>query len=139
MERILAAVAACLVLASCMSSSVIEERLLDLHNKERSERRLDSLALDIKLCEYAQVHAERMAEKGRLVHSSMSDLAVVAGNGNVGENIAWGQESEAEATETWMRSPGHRQNILSKRFKRVGFGMKKDKKGRPYWCAVFAG
>lgn len=97
------------------------------------------MRLDPKLCEYAQRHAERMAERGRLAHSSMSDLSVAAGNGNVGENIAWGQDSEEEATETWTKSPGHRQNILSKRFKRVGFGMKKDKNGRPYWCAVFSG
>lgn len=134
MERILAAVTVCAALLSG-----VNERLLELHNKERVERILDSLTLDPKLCEYAKKHAESMAERGRMVHSSMSDLAVAAGNGNVGENIAWGQDSEEEVTKTWMKSPGHRQNILGKRFRRVGFGMKKDEKGRPYWCAVFAG
>lgn len=116
-----------------------DDGLLILHNRERAERRLEALALDPKLCEYAQSHADRMAERGRMVHSSMSNLAEAAGNGNVGENIAWGQESEEQVTDAWMKSPGHRQNILSKRFKRCGFGVKKDKNGRNYWCAVFAG
>lgn len=114
-------------------------RLLELHNKERSLKGLEPLALDLDLCDYAGKHAEKMAKNGRLAHSSMSRLAEAAGNGNVGENIAWGQSSEDEAMSAWMGSPGHRQNILSKRFKRAGFGVKEDAKGRKYWCAVFAG
>lgn len=114
-------------------------RLLELHNGERSSRGLESLEIDPELCSYAQRHAEKMAKSGRLVHSSMSALADAAGNGNVGENSAWGQDSEDEAVSSWMGSPGHRQNILGKRFKRVGFGVKEDAKGRKYWCAVFAG
>lgn len=139
MEWILAAVVICATLVSCSGASDSDEGLLELHNRERTKRTLEPLKLDPTLCEYAQRHAERMAERGRLAHSSMSDLSVAAGNGNVGENIAWGQVSEEEVTDAWMESPGHRQNILGKRFKRVGFGMKKDKNDRPYWCAVFAG
>lgn len=112
--------------------------LLDEHNRQRTQRGLEPLVADESLCEYAQAHSEKMADRGLLVHSSMSNLAVRAGNGNVGENIAWGQNSEEEVCDSWMRSPGHKANILSKRFKRAGFGVKEDERGRKYWCAVFS-
>jgi len=113
--------------------------MLNEHNLERLKHGLGKLDLDNDLCLYAQNHAESMAKRGRLVHSSMSELAIASGNGNVAENIAWGQESEVEAFDAWMNSSGHRQNILGKRYTRVGFGVKADDKGRNYWCAVFAG
>jgi uncharacterized protein YkwD len=112
--------------------------LLDGHNRQRVQRGLEPLALDDGLCEYAQSHADKMARRGMLVHSSMSNLAVKAGNGNVGENIAWGQNSEEEVCDSWMNSSGHRANILGKRYKRAGFGVKEDERGRKYWCAVFS-
>jgi hypothetical protein len=113
--------------------------MLNEHNLERMKHGLGKLELDNDLCSYAQNHAESMSKRGRLVHSSMSELAIASGNGNVAENIAWGQESEVEAVDAWMNSSGHRQNILGKRYTRVGFGVKADDKGRKYWCAVFAG
>ena len=112
--------------------------LLELHNDERTSARVQPLEIDEELCEYAQTHAEKMAKHAGLTHSSMSNLSATAGNGNVGENIAWGQPSERDVMASWMNSPGHRQNIMSGRFKRVGFGVKEDSKGRKYWCAVFA-
>lgn len=142
MGRILKASAGCLVLAMVISCSAAAEttnsRLVDEHNKYRAEKGLPPLALDAKLCEYAQRHAERMVAKGHLVHSSMSNLAVAVGNGNVGENIAWGQDDEESVCDAWFRSPGHRANMLSKRYNRVGFGVKEDERGRKYWCAVFS-
>lgn len=132
---------ATLTAAGCSSQSYKSEAeaLLKIHNEERASAGCDPLKIDADLCVYAQKHAEKMNEKGHLVHSSMSDLAVVAGNGNVGENIAWGQDSTEEVCSSWMKSPGHRRNMLNKRFKRVGFGMKQDERGRKYWCVVFAG
>ena len=113
--------------------------MLAEHNRERRRKGLAELSLDDGLHAYAQKHAERMASSGRLVHSSMSNLAEAADNGNVGENIAWGQETDEQAFSSWMNSPPHRQNILTGRFRRAGFGVKEDSRGRKYWCAVFAG
>jgi uncharacterized protein YkwD len=119
-------------------SKTQNEILLDIHNDQRQNRSLKPLASDKQMDEYAQKHAETMAKKNRLYHSSMSDLAKAAKNGNVAENIAWGQDSEEEVVKDWMNSPGHRYNILGKSYKRAGFGMAKSKDGTPYWCAVFA-
>lgn len=114
-------------------------KLLKLHNEERTTRGYKPLVLDNKLCEYAQKHANYMAKNNKLVHSSMSNLQKVnKDSGSVGENIAWGQETEESVVSSWMWSPMHRWNILGSSYKKVGFGLAKDSKGRNYWCVVFS-
>ena len=44
----------------------------------------------------------------------------------VGENLAWGagsMSSPAQTVRAWMRSPGHRENILTGRFVHIGIGI----------------
>lgn len=118
--------------------SNFKDALLELHNKERQNKNLSPLALDERMCDYAQRHAETMAKKNNLYHSSMSKLADSCDGGSVAENIAWGQGSEKEVVSDWMWSPGHRWNILGKSHKRAGFGMAKSSNGTPYWCVVFS-
>lgn len=52
-----------------------------------------------------------------------------------GENIAWGQNRLGNARQifrAWMRSSGHRANILSRNFNALGIGMRKARfQGRP--------
>jgi uncharacterized protein YkwD len=46
----------------------------------------------------------------------------------VGENIAWGSGSLAtprSIMRAWMNSPGHRANILNRRFREIGVGIAK--------------
>lgn len=112
--------------------------LLEEHNKHRKDKGLEPLSMDEKLCGYAQKHAEKMVEKNSMHHSSMSDLRKVLNSNWVGENVAWGQETEVDVVNSWMWSPGHRWNILGSSYKKVGFGMKKDKNNRNYWCVVFS-
>jgi len=109
--------------------------LLELHNEERNGMNLE---LDKNLCHYSQRHAKKMADNNYLYHSSMSKLLKESGASYVGENIAWGQETEEEVVRAWMNSYGHRKNILNKHYKKVGFGISKDKNGSIYWCAVFS-
>jgi uncharacterized protein YkwD len=117
----------------------VQKKLLELHNNQRSFKKISSLVLDEKLCDYAQNHAEIMARKNSLYHSSMSDLSLLDDASTlVGENIAWGQETEEDVVNAWMWSPGHRWNILSSNFSKVGFGLEVDKNGRLYWCTVFS-
>lgn len=124
--------------SSISNYKVFQEKLLELHNKERVAKGYGELKLDKKLCDYAQKHAEKMAQENDLVHSKMSDLRKILDSNWVGENIAWGQETEEGVVNSWMWSPGHRWNILGSSYERVGFGMKKDKDDRSYWCVVFS-
>lgn len=112
--------------------------LLNLHNENRKSKSVDPLVLDKRLCDYAEEHAGRMAKKNKLAHSSMVHLQKFCGADIVGENIAWGQETEKDVVSSWMKSPMHRWNILGSSYKKVGFGVKGGEDGRNYWCAVFS-
>lgn len=54
-----------------------------------------------------------------------------------GENIAMGQKTPQQVMEGWMNSDGHRQNILSDNFGRLGVGYYVAN-GRAYWVQMFA-
>ena len=54
-----------------------------------------------------------------------------------GENIAWGQRTPAQVMQSWMNSDGHRENILSDSFGRLGVGYVVQN-GRAYWVQMFA-
>jgi uncharacterized protein YkwD len=54
-----------------------------------------------------------------------------------GENIAMGQETPAEAVETWMNSTeGHREAILDPSYTATGMAVVEGGDG-PYWTQVF--
>lgn len=107
--------------------------LLLLHNKERAKRGIDQIEENEELNQYAQRHAEWMANHSLLIHSKLS----LPNFNNVGENIAMGQNSEESVFNDWMDSSGHRKNILGKKYKKAGVGYAKFRDGRPYWCVVF--
>lgn len=113
-------------------------QLLALHNKARAKdnAKLPLLKINNKLVEYAQYWADEMAKGNLLVHSNMQDILKL-GFQAVGENVAWNQDSTYFVTDSWLRSPGHRENIM-KPFTQVGFGVACNHKNQPYWCAVFA-
>jgi uncharacterized protein YkwD len=44
----------------------------------------------------------------------------------VGENLAWaelGKSTPAHIVSLWMKSPGHRDNILESGYREIGIGM----------------
>ncbi len=53
-----------------------------------------------------------------------------------GENIARGQPDPVSVMTAWMNSAGHRANILSPSFTRLGVGVH-DAAGGPWWTQVF--
>jgi len=54
-----------------------------------------------------------------------------------GENIAAGQRTPEIVVDAWMNSPGHRANILSPNFSKIGVGYVTNSSGRPYWTQIF--
>lgn len=44
----------------------------------------------------------------------------------IGENLAWGEvwrSTPAETMKGWMKSPGHRDNLLESRYREIGIGL----------------
>lgn len=131
---------------------VVEEKCLTMRaeanliltNEARAEEGLGALECDKGLMESAFLHAKDMCDHDYFSHDSidgrdLSDRVNAAGVqwNSIGENIAYGQSNAAEVHEAWMNSPGHRANILTEGFGRIGIGYFLCQ-GRPYWVQNFA-
>jgi uncharacterized protein YkwD len=57
---------------------------------------------------------------------------------SLGENVAAGQVSVAEVVKAWMKSPGHRANILGKyKFFGAGYSFNSGATYKHYWTQDF--
>ena len=128
------------------ASSNVTKSLVRLTNAERSSAGVPALRADSRLMQAAQLHAEQMARRGRLEHvlsraqyPRPEDRLAAAGYqwSAYAENIAMGQNSAAAAMDSWMRSSGHRANILDPGVTEIGIGLARDSGGRPYYVQVF--
>ncbi len=115
-------------------------QLVELHNSARAKAswlwQLQPLAENDTLTAYAQNYAAEMADTNTLRHSPMSKLMEL-GFTRVGENIAYGQSTPESVMRSWLWSPGHRKNIMSRGYTQLGVGAAKDSKNRLYWCVCF--
>ena len=114
-----------------------------LINKRRDGHGMRSLRADARLNKAAQRHTRQMIRRNRFSHtgaggSSPFDRARSTGylrgasGATVGENIAYGEGSKASPkaiVKAWMRSSGHRHNILENRYRHVGIGVRQ---GSPF-------
>ena len=121
--------------------------ILSLCNEARREEGLAPLKLDGDLCAMASYKSKDMAHNGFEHTGSYGDLGDLLDMFDIdyraaAENIAYGTTgyySVEDIFEGWMNSSGHRANILSKKFTRLGFGMYVDKKsGKTYYSQEFA-
>lgn len=55
----------------------------------------------------------------------------------IGENLALGYKSPAEVVAAWMKSEGHRANLLSDNYTDIGVGITKSESGRYHWAQIF--
>jgi uncharacterized protein YkwD len=114
-----------------------EKRMLELHNKARTERGLKVLCVHPTLTRAARAHSQEMLDKDYASHNSFNGESVkkrlerfgyTFGRYSyyaIGENVAWGCGSYGAPDRIfkwWMNSSNHRSNILSKKFQEVGIG-----------------
>lgn len=106
-----------------------EAEMLVLVNKERTSRGLKALAPDEPERAVARAHCEDMFRRGYFSHYTPEGLSPFDRMQNAGiiyktagENLAYAPTVET-AHEGLMNSPGHRANILSPDFGRVGIGV----------------
>ncbi|MGN1097517.1 MAG: CAP domain-containing protein [Clostridia bacterium] len=125
--------------------SETEKEVLTLINKERTDRGLNELTLDIRLTKAARYKSRDMADTGGFSHrGSYGTLADLLDKFKVdyncaGENIAYGYENAAAVVEEWMNSRGHRANILCEDFQKLGVGFIEASDGTVYWTTEFTG
>lgn len=121
------------------------EEVLRLVNEERVQAGLEELELDPALCAAAQVRAEECVGSfshtrpdGSSYRTALSQQGVE--KSYVGENVATGYPDARRVVEGWMKSEGHRANILNASCCRIGIGLEENagNRYRGYaWCQLF--
>jgi uncharacterized protein YkwD len=137
--------------SAASNSSAFVQRVVDLTNAQRIQAGLPALKLNAKLSAAAYAHSRDMALKDYFNHtgfdgSKVTDRLSAQGYGylNAGENIAAGYSTPEAVVEGWMKSPGHRANILYPKVKEIGVGfyfLPNDVGQAPYqyyWTQDFA-
>ena len=122
-----------------------------LVNRERRRHGLARLRANGGLALAGQRHARDMVRKHYFAHSSraghdfkdrIARTGYTRGSAAIlGENLAWGSRSLAtprSIVRSWMRSPGHRANILQHRFRHIGIGIVRSSPTRASRSATYA-
>ncbi|WP_409347188.1 CAP domain-containing protein [Paenibacillus sp. MBLB4367] len=109
------------------SQSAYASQVVDLVNQERAKAGLKPLSSDSALAAMALDKAKDMYTNNYFDHNSPtygSPFDMMKSYGirytYAGENIAKGQRTPQEVMTAWMNSAGHRQNILSPNFTKIG-------------------
>ncbi|MGW7316982.1 sigma-70 family RNA polymerase sigma factor [Streptomyces sp. NPDC054854] len=118
-------------------------QVLALANSERAAAGCGPLKDDAQLRSAAQAHSADMAQRNFFSHTNPDGVdpgARTTASGyrwsTYGENIAKGQQTAQAVMDSWMKSPGHRANILNCSFKDLGVGMQPGA-GGPWWTQNF--
>lgn len=89
---------------------------------------------------FAERQARRMARQDRMFHQELRPVLERCGLTTVGENVAYGYPNgRSVVNQGWMRSEGHRENILNRQFRLMGMGARQSADGTWYAAQVFGG
>jgi uncharacterized YkwD family protein len=124
--------------------SSYEQKVVELVNVERQKAGLPELTLDSEISNVAKIKSKDMADNNYFAHQSPTygsagDMLSQFGIkwSAWGENIASGQRTPEDVVTAWMNSSGHRANILSPNFSRIGVGYVTNSNGTSYWTQMF--
>ena len=132
-------------LLSINESNLSQKGTIEWTNKNRADAGLPALTENKMLDQSAEKKVDDMFKNQYFEHISPSGKGVSDLAGEVqyeyiviGENLALGNFKDDEALLTaWMNSPGHRANILNKRYTDIGVSVKKGTyQGKILWLAV---
>lgn len=111
------------------TDEVSEREMVELVNRERVKTGLEELVFDSKLRDIGRGHSADMFKRGYFSHYSpegetVADRAAKAGVDFlvIGENLAFAPSLES-AHRGLMNSEGHRANILSTDYHKIGIGV----------------
>ena len=120
-----------------------EKLLLDLINKERANANLSPLQADAELMKVARTKANDMSQNNYFSHYSPtygSPFDMMRQFGitfkAAAENIA-GNSTVQGAVSSWMKSEGHRNNIMNGNYNYTGIGIAKSNKYGNVYVQMF--
>lgn len=112
------------------ASNISVSDLLNYTNQKRKEAGLSALALNESLTSAAHKKAEDMFENQYWAHVSPGGKEpwdfILGQNYDyiyAGENLAKNFNDSKDVVEAWMKSPSHRENLLSSNYDEIGFAV----------------
>ena len=122
-------------------NTAYEAEVLRLVNVERAKYGLSPLVMDKGVTAVAHLRAKEIVRSfshtrpdGSSCFTAAKELGV--SYRSAGENIAYGYATPSQVVNGWMNSEGHRKNILSSSFGKIGIGCRKSN-GILYWSQFF--
>ena len=106
----------------------LQKKVISIVNKNRKKKGLEALTMDEKLMKAAQDRAKELTKSFSHTRPNGTSCFTIFEKYKItptasGENIAAGQRSAAAVMDSWMNSPGHKENIMNNRFKKIGVGL----------------
>ncbi|WP_162598565.1 CAP domain-containing protein [Nocardioides gilvus] len=107
-------------------------------NRQRAKHDRVKLKASKCLKRYAKSHARKMARKRAIWHQDLGKVLSACDMRMVGENVAAGYRTgRSVVNQGWMKSPGHRENILRREYRRSEVAAVKGEDGRWYAAQLF--
>ena len=125
------------------SESSYAYQVIELVNAERAKYGLSALSADTTLMNAAGKRAVETVTSFSHTRPNGTKFSTVLSEYGVsyrtaGENIAYGQRTPQDVVNSWMNSSGHRANILSSSYTKIGVGCYKSG-STYYWSQLFIG
>lgn len=124
------------------NTAKIKAEVVKIVNQERAKVNLPPLKEDAKIDAAADVRARELKTlfshtrpDGSICFSVLNEFGISCYA--AAENIASGYSSPSSVMKGWMNSLGHRQNILTDYFGKIGIGYYKAPNGYKYWVQLF--
>jgi len=123
------------------------DTMFELVNREREKAGAEPLERDSLLDEAAMIRAAEIRivdfasgephtrPDGTSYKTALSDLGIT-GKG-FGENISRSKVTPQAAIDSWMKSDGHRANILRENYGSIGIGVYQRSDGKLDWIQIF--
>ncbi len=108
-----------------------EKRLFELHNRKRAQKGMPRLCVHSALKRAAEAHSKDMIRRDYFSHvtkgTNRGPCERIRRRGYryryCAENIGAHYPTPERMFEAWMKSTGHRRNILNARYREVGIGV----------------
>jgi len=124
------------------------DRMFDLTNRIRAERRIPILGLDARLCHAAAVHAEEMARYNYVSDRGHGIFPMRSNPGSrawacgyawsaIAETVCGGSSDVASVLKSWLSSRSHARILMDPQYQDAGIGMARGVT-RTYWVLLLA-
>ncbi|WP_250027287.1 CAP domain-containing protein [Paractinoplanes maris] len=129
--------------AAVTGSAKLQSDIAVLTNKQRAAHGCKAVVVSPALTRSAMGHSAYQARTNTMSHtgagkSTFITRTIAAGyNRPLSENVAFGFSTGAAVVGAWMKSPGHRANILNCKAIAVGVGVAYAANGTPYFTQEF--